>query len=97
MERKLLFAIGGSILIGILIGIFTFEKKYYYLSTREPKREITYQRYLDFHNEKQNYAFDYSFDTQIDKEFNTQNAVISGVTAFGIFIIFFSFNKKNKE
>lgn len=94
MVRRILLAFGVSLLIGIAIGFFTSEDKYFIMLPKEPKREITYENYLHL---KCNINGGYSQYIQEVESYNAMNAMLFGLTAFGLFSVFLSFAKKKSE
>ena len=90
--RKILFALGISLLLGVITGYITSQQKYYYLSLDGPKREITKGIYDEIKN---SYSHGYF---KKESAYNFKMANIIGLSIFGIFLVFISLiNPKSKE
>jgi len=87
LTRKIILSLGLSILVGLSLGYLTSEQKYYFLSPRDPKREITKENYEMYFDNRQSSETDYSKFTSKETEFNIHSAVFSGLLAFSILII----------
>jgi hypothetical protein len=97
MKRIISFIFGLSLLIGLLTGYLTSENKYYYIALDSPKSEVTYGHYQRYMKEA---TKDYNLGFKVEKIYNTQNAILFGLSALGGLTIIFSlinFSKKESN
>lgn len=93
--KKILLALGISILIAITAGFITSETKYFYLTPGKAKTEITKYNYEMYFDKSIAWEFDYTKFTSKENVYNIHSAIISGLTTFSIFLILISIvNKK---
>jgi len=91
--RKIIFVILGiSLLIGLLGGYLMSETKYYYSN-----KEITYKVYKRYFDKSINWESDYSIYTTVKKVYNTQSAILFGLTALGILLVMSYFYKPKEN
>jgi hypothetical protein len=91
MKKILLLIFGISIIVGLMSGYLTSETKYYFMSSQVSKIEITQANYKFYNNNyegNQYYGEDMSRFTLSENIFNTQNAIIGGLSAMGLLFIF---------
>jgi hypothetical protein len=91
MKKVLLLIFGISLIVGLITGYLTSETKYFFMSSKVPKIEITkenYKFYNDDYDGNRYYGEDMSRFTLNENIFNTQNAIIGGLSAMGLLFIF---------
>lgn len=93
--RKILFALGVSMLIAITAGFITSETKYFYLTPGKDKTEITKNNYDAYFDKSITWAGDFAKFTSKENVFNIQSSIIAGLTTFSIFLILISIVNKN--
>lgn len=89
MKKVLLLIFGISLIVGLITGYQTSEIKYFFMSSKVPKIEITKENYK-FYNEKDywGHTTEEAKYTLAENVFNTQNAIIGGLSAMGFLFIF---------
>ena len=96
MKKILLLIFGISINTGIISGYFTAQTKYFYMNYKVPKTEITQASYK-FYNKKDYYGNtnEEAEFTLVENVFNTQNAILAGLSSMGLLFTFLYFRKLN--
>lgn len=77
MTNRIIISFGISLIIGALAGYSLSERKYFEMSSYNPKREITLLEYRSLDNSER----------KAETVYNTQQAIVIGVATFGALLV----------